>query len=173
MDLGEALFLNYLGYSPVTKDLLIKKWIEFHEKNKDRPDAKILHFCHSQGTIDTYNAIADLPKEICDRLIVVSIAPARVIPDKMCFMSQKYVSDKDLVHLGDILCSSWQAVMQGKSEKDIMERYAEAIKARDELIILKSHEGATGINHEFQSLTFKPIIIKIIKDYEERQGKYP
>ena len=173
LDVAEALFFNYLGYSPVTKDLLIRKWTEFHEKNKDRPDAKILHFCHSQGAIDTYNAIEELPKEIRDRLIVVSIAPARIIPDEMCFRSHKFASEKDFVHLGDILCSCWQSTLQGKSEKDIMEKYAKAIKARDELVILKAHEGAKGPDHEFQSPTFTPIIEEILKEYEDHEGKFP
>lgn len=49
LDLAEISALNYLGYSPLTEDLLKAEWTTFHEKNTHNPHAKILHFCHSQG----------------------------------------------------------------------------------------------------------------------------
>ncbi len=173
IDLLEAIALNYWGTSPKTKDLLIKKWTEFHEKNSDKPDAKILHFCHSQGTIHTRNALMDLPKEIRDRIIVVSLAPAAVIPAKMCFKSFNYASDRDIVHLGDTLSSYWHAEMQGGSERDKLERFAEALKMRDELVILKSHDGAKGFDHHLITPTLRKPIIDVIKDYEKHEGNYP
>ena len=114
-----------------------------------------------------------MPKEIRDRLIVISIAPAKIIPDGACFKSFKFASDKDFVHKGDILSSYWQAELQGGSERDKLERFAEALRVRDELVILKSHEGAKGIDHDFQSPTFEPIIREFLKEYEANEGKYP
>jgi isopentenyl phosphate kinase len=80
----------------VTSDLLIQKWSEFHHRNADQPSAKILHFCHSQGTLHTKNALLRLPKEIRDRVIVVAIAPAAVVPKKLCHESFNFDYYKEI-----------------------------------------------------------------------------
>ena len=75
----EILTMNYLGYSPHTAALLRKTFTDFHEANKDNPNAKYLQLCHSQGALHLRNALQGLPQEIRDRVIVLAIAPAAII----------------------------------------------------------------------------------------------
>ena len=82
IDVVEVLTLNFFGNSQNTSDLLRFNWTAFHEKNAERPHAKYLQVCHSQGAIHVRNTLAKLPKEIRDRVIVVAIAPAAVVPRK-------------------------------------------------------------------------------------------
>jgi hypothetical protein len=159
----ETIMLNYKGYSPFTKNLLIEKWTEFHEKNINQPDAKVLHFCHSQGSIHTKNALMQLSQEIQKRIIVVAIAPAKIISKKMCCDSFNYASEKDIVYLGDILTSYWNAYNEGDIEREKM--LIVASKMHSELILLKPHEGAIGLDHEFQSLTFVERIKLHLENY--------
>ena len=86
-DFIEIILLNFKGKSPITEGLLMKKFIDFAEANKDDPHAKCIHTCHSQGAIHTRNVLEKLPQHVRDRIIVVSIAGARVIPKRLCFDS--------------------------------------------------------------------------------------
>lgn len=79
VDILEAAFLNYPGYSPNTAQLLQKEWRKFHEAMRDQPNARLLQICHSQGTIAVKNALTEAPSEIRDRVIVIAIAPAAVV----------------------------------------------------------------------------------------------
>ncbi len=167
-DVLEAFFLNYARISPITQDLLIQKWKEFHEENKDRPKAKILHFCHSQGAIDTNNALMRLPEEIRKRVIVIAIAPAEVVPSMLCYNSFNYASEKDLVPKAELFAAYWRAF----AFLDFR-NLAKTFKSRDELILLKPHEGAKWPDHGLQSPTFTPLIERHLVDYDLHQGEYP
>ncbi len=170
LDLGEAFFLNYKGISPMTQDLLIKEWTEFHKMNIDRPYAKILHSCHSQGAIHTVNALKRLPEEIRNRIIVIAIAPAEVVTRDLCYDSFNYASKKDVVPLGGQLAAYWQACNLG--DEDRGEMWTKVAKMQSEIIWLDPHEGATGIDHDFQSPTYRDKIIQHLLDYHKRRGEY-
>ena len=170
IDFFEIFTFNYKGYSPITKGLLIQKWSAFHEKNKDRPNAKILHFCHSQGAIHTKNALMGLPKEIRDRIIVIAIAPAEVVPKVLCYNSFNYASETDIVPDGEILMS-WFANSHIESDRE--EFLINPFEIQSELIRLKRHEDATDkLDHGFQSPTFDEKINFHLKNYETHAGAY-
>jgi hypothetical protein len=168
IDLLEIFTLNYRGYSPNTQDLLIQKWCEFHEQNKDKSDAKILHFCHSQGAIHTKNALMHLPEEIRNRVIVVAIAPAVVVPRGLCHASFNYASKNDIVPKGELLALLWQANNIG--EKELEEFLINAESAQHELTWLEPDEKAIGLDHSFQSPTFDRVIKAQVEKYYN--GKY-
>jgi hypothetical protein len=167
----EILTLNYPGYSPITEDLLISKWIEFHEKHKDNPFAKILHICHSQGAVHTKNALMKLPEEIRNRIIVVAIAPAEVVPRELCYDSFNYASKKDVVPYGEVLYGSFCASFIGEEDgTDLLNIIAEN---HNQIIWLEPDENATGFfDHDFQSPTFIPIIETFTRDYIKHKGEY-
>lgn len=155
VDVAECMLLNYSGISPNTESLERKEWIAFHEANQDNPEAKLLQFCHSQGAIHTKNALMSVPEEIRQRIIVVAIAPAAIIPRELCHASFNYASKKDKIYLGEILCKSMRDVDQGQ----------QAAKDFNQLILLEPHKDATGIDHEFESLTFLPMILNHFGKY--------
>jgi hypothetical protein len=168
----EIFSLNYSGYSPKTQNLLIEKWSDFHRKNKDRPYAKCLHFCHSQGAIHTKNALMKLPKEIRDRIIVVAIAPAVVVPNKLCYQSYNYASEKDLVHYGEDAVTHFQAAFGPEDELNRSCLLQSFCENKEELIMLKPHEGAAGIDHGILSLTYRDAIENHITEYQLHDGEY-
>ena len=155
LDLMESLFINYNGYSPTTKDLLAEKWIEFHEDNKDNPNAKCLHICHSQGAIHTYNTLMHLPEEIRNRVIVVGIAPGKVITKDLFYDAYDYASKNDIVHLGEDLVAQITADLNDTDREKILHTLSES---KAQLILLEPHKDATGLDHEFISPTFSNVI---------------
>lgn len=168
-DLGEILATNYLGFSPNTAQLLTETWKEFHAENKDRPNAKFLQFCHSQGAIHVRNALLHAPKEIQDRVIVVAIAPGVVVPDELCYKSFNYASKKDIVHYGELgFWGAWSSNETGLSHAE--ER---AMQERQELKLLEPHPEATGIDHDFESPTFEQHMKDVLKNYAQQKGEYP
>ncbi|MBS0603711.1 MAG: hypothetical protein JSS60_01595 [Verrucomicrobia bacterium] len=169
IDVAEALLFNYQGYSPVTQDLLMKEWSDFHIENIGNPDAKILHFCHSQGAIHTYNALMRLPKEIRDRIIVVAIAPAIVIPEECCFDSYNYISSKDLVHYGQDFVTHISANMNEALRSELLSCLA---KNKDQLIVLAPHNESDLLDHGLKNDTYKKRIQDHIEDYSEHDGEY-
>ena len=146
--------MNYTGISPNTAGELQKNWTKFHEENKANPDLKYLQFCHSQGAIHTRNALGSCSEEIRNRVIVVAIAPAAIVPDELCYRSFNYASKKDIVHYGELL----HAGALDTSEVGVSKNLARILENREQLILLDPHPDATGIDHEFESLTFREII---------------
>lgn len=163
IDLLEVFKLNYRGVSPITQNLLIQKWTEFYEQNRNNPDAKVLHFCHSQGAIHTKNALLHLPEEIRKRIIVVAIAPATVISRSLCADSFNYASKNDIVPSGEILSAYWRACDIGETE--VEEMLINSVNLQNELIWLPPHEKAEGFDHAFQSPTFVQLIGKHLEEY--------
>jgi len=160
VDIGECIALNFAGTSPNTKTLERDEWIAFHEKNRDNPRAKCLHYCHSQGAIATKNALESVPEEIQKRVIVVAVAPAAVIPSKLCYESYNYASKQDKVYLAEMLCKSAGNLDLGK----------QALEDFEQLILLEPHEGATGLDHDFESPTFSQKIADHLNTYLQPQG---
>lgn len=170
-DLPESAFLNHFGFSPVTAKLLQNEWKTFHEANSDQPNAKLLIVCHSQGTIHVKNALEGLPAEIRDRVIVVAIAVAAVVPKRLCFKAYNYASEKDIVHKFEP--GPARPLEPYVIDDVIIPRFGDApIDDRAELIILPAHSAATGIDHAFQSPTFQDVLERALGDYEKHGGKY-
>ncbi|MDE3045868.1 MAG: hypothetical protein KGJ02_04405 [Verrucomicrobiota bacterium] len=167
-DLGEIFTMNYLGYSPNTAKELGEKWTAFHEANKDNPNAKLIHICHSQGAIHTRNTLLSLPPEIRDRVIVIAIAPGAVVPDHLCYRSFNYASKNDPVPRGEILFFG----LLDSNEVGTSKALEEAFKNREQLILLEPHPDAGLIDHDFQSPTFKKKIEEHIQDYLNKNGEY-
>lgn len=61
------------------------------------PDGKILIINHSAGAINTYLALMKLPRELRKRIEVVSIAPGKISPNGLGFISYNYARKWDIV----------------------------------------------------------------------------
>lgn len=154
----EILALSYGGSAPVTSSLLLENWTRFHEENINNPDAKYLQFAHSMGAILTRDALAEAPQEIRDRIIVISIGPAVVIPKELCYESIPYAGKNDVVHLGENIFAYIVSGAFSNDDQKSMERYAELVKGKQELVLLEQHPQSEGMGHSFQDPTFyKPI----------------
>src|SRR5690606_32872089 len=95
------------GVDESSKEVLQLKeaWVQFDEANKDNPGAKYLQICHSQGGAYVKKALEDSHQEIRDRVIVVNIAIATIIPDDLCYHSYNYASENDYANLGEMFRS--------------------------------------------------------------------
>lgn len=167
-DLGEVFSLNYEGVSLNTSTLLFENWAQFLLENIGNPNAKYLQFCHSQGAIHTKNALESAPKEIRDRIIVVAIAPANVVPQELCFAAFNYASKKDIVHYGEL----FYAALSDTIRFNLSNAMKSALANRAQLILLDPHPGATGIDHDWQSPTFAKKIRDHILEYMGNKGEY-
>jgi hypothetical protein len=167
VDLLEVFASNYLGHSHNTAKLLQENWQAFHQENKDNPHEKYLQFCHSQGAIHVKNALLDTPKEICDRVIVVAIAPAAVVPRELCFRSFNYASKRDIVPVGELVVAGMLDTNEFTTSKGL----EMILENHKQLIRLEPHPNAIGIDHDFQSETFKRVISDHIDDYVQNAEK--
>lgn len=171
VDVLEAAVLNhFLHLSPITSDLLKSEWEAFHELNKENPKAKFLQICHSQGTIHVRNTLESCPEEIRDRIIVIAIAPAAIVPKQLCFDSFNFASRRDPIHaLEPDHLRSFPLIYDGEMWDANLYK---PVGNRDQLRLLEPHPDAPWIDHPFQSLTYTDILEKIIKDYKKRKGEY-
>ena len=169
-DLAEVFFLNYGGQAPLTADLILENWTRFHEANKDNPHAKCLQFAHSQGVIHTKIALERASPEIRNRVIVIAIAPATVVPLGLCYASRHYASKRDPIHLGEDIHTLALADINGEPIRTELIKQLMANKQR--IIFLEPHPDAKGIDHELESPTFTPTIIQAIQDYLGCGGQY-
>jgi hypothetical protein len=160
--------VNYTGVSPNTADLLQQQWIEFALAHADDPSAKLLQFCHSQGAIHVRNALANAPQAIRDRLIVVAIAPAAIVPDGLCFESHNYATENDIVPQARLMLLM---MLDGPGE-EMSEGVKFALEEQQELIIVRQSPEDLGMGHSFQGKTFNEIIQKHIEDHIECKGKH-
>ena len=170
VDLLEIFALNYGGIAPITANLLLENWTQFHEENKDNPRAKYLQFTHSMGTIQTKTALERAPQEIRDRVIVVAIGPAVIIPENLCFDSYHYASKKDGVHLGENIVTL--GAVGSLNQAWQREAFEQLIENKKQLIILEPHPDATGMDHDFESPTFEKVIKGHMEDYFTNKGQY-
>lgn len=163
VDLAEIVVLNYAGIAPITADLLVEKWTQFHQENIHNPDAKYLQFTHSMGTIQTKDGLQRAPQEIRDRVIVVAIAPAVVIPRELCHDSFHYASKKDIVHYGEDAHTHFLAAFNDEPEQ--MDMLKQLSLNKEKIVFLDPHEDAKGIDHDFESPTFHKEIKQHIDEY--------
>ncbi|MBS0621268.1 MAG: hypothetical protein JSS61_07435 [Verrucomicrobia bacterium] len=49
----------------------------------DREDGNFLLICHSRGSVETYQALNILPEDLRGRVIVIALAPAKLIPEHL------------------------------------------------------------------------------------------
>ena len=165
-DLLVEVPLNYSGISPNTAHLLTKTWETFYQENLHNPKAKYLQFCHSQGAIHVKNALENTPQEIKDRLIIVAIAPGAIISRKSCFKSYNYASKKDIVPYGELFFA-------GLNDPEIKkELLAATLERYKELKLLEPHPDASGLDHDFQSPTYKNVIQKLLEQHILSGGIY-
>ena len=170
LDACREFFINYAGHSFTSLDIAAK-WREFHNDNLANPQLKMLWFCHSGGATDTYNALSSLPEEIRERIIVVAIAPATVIPDQFCYKSFNYASKgRDFVHYGEIA----HAVLSPESFPiPDVSGILTAIEHHKELILLEPHPDAPNLlDHAFMSPTFQDKIVEHLQDHIKNKGTY-
>ncbi len=164
IDIIESVALNFNGISAPAKDL-IKEWTAFHEKHRNDPHAKFLQPCHSQGATHVKNALMNTPPEIRDRLIVLAIAPASVIPKALCHQSYNYASKRDFIPFVE-------AALKYDADASYEERMAEPSRqALNELILLDPHPDASLNDHSLDSPTFTPVISNIMEDYTQEYGE--
>jgi hypothetical protein len=162
-DLLEIAFLNYPGVAPITADVLIENWARFHEENKNNPNAKYLQIAHSMGTILTRNALRKAPKEIRDRVIVVCIGTAIVIPDELCHQSFAFASKRDFVHLGEDVYTYFIRIFSDEPQQ--RELLQQLLVSKGKLIVLDPHLDAKLMDHDYESPTFTKEIKDIIEAY--------
>jgi RHS repeat-associated protein len=129
--------------------LLKNQWNHFIATHG--PDEKFLQISHSGGALQVYNALLTSPKSVQQRIISLTLAPAAIIPEELCFRSYNYMSRRDIVTRLDVI---------GK------------IKYGNQLQVLEPHPNANFWDHEFLSPTFAPKIRRHINDYiENYEGK--
>jgi hypothetical protein len=64
---------------------------------------EILHICHSEGAINTRNALLLMPENYRNRITVLAIAPAAYISEKLAKEITHYTSDGDFVDKFDLI----------------------------------------------------------------------
>jgi RHS repeat-associated protein len=141
-DLGESV-LSLMGISssrPV--NLLRQQWRGFFDREKKNP---FLQICHSQGALHVYNALQGMTPEERDRIIVVTVAPAKYITRKYCLQATNYASKRDFVPWIDV-----------KGRRNCQQ---------GELVVLEPHKDAPLIDHSFESPTYTESINIEMKKY--------
>jgi hypothetical protein len=82
------------GIATPAVPLLLNQWQDFFEKDTG---SRFLQLCTSRGSIEVNNALTLLPPELQRRLIVITIAPACLIPADRAFRVFNLVIPSDVV----------------------------------------------------------------------------
>lgn len=149
VDLRECdMGLNFIATEPVRQ--LHKMWNSFFERSSAK--AKFLMICHSQGAIHVRNALLDYPPELRERILVVAIAPGGYIYRETC---------ANVIHYR----AEWW--------RDFVPRWdsAGAIREKDTIVNLTSHQDAPTFDHDFMSPTYQKELRKHIANYIKTEGK--
>lgn len=161
-DIAQTIILSFGGISTPAEQLQAQ-WKSFHEKHKNDPEAKYFQICHSQGALHVRNALLSAPPDIRNRVIVLAIAPAIIVPKSLCFNSFNYTSRRDPIPYGQ---TAALLALEGPSAS-ILKKMFEVAR---ELIPLDPHPEAFRIDHSFKSPTFKAKIQDHIKEYIQQAG---
>ncbi|MBS0621233.1 MAG: DUF687 family protein [Verrucomicrobia bacterium] len=140
--------LGYCRVKTTPVRLLQKTWEKFFAESG--PKGIFLQHCHSQGAIHVKNALLGVEESIRNRITVLAIAPAAIIPSEFCRESFNYKSSRDVVTYFDVAG---------------MRRY------RDQLITLTPHRDAPFFDHDYASSTYQSSILGHIKDHLDRGGR--
>jgi hypothetical protein len=146
-----------------------QEMIKFHEAHKGT-NHKMFWVVHSRGSIPLYNALKNVSHEVQQRCIVLAIAPAKVIPKRLCFDSFNYVSKRDFV---PIMGAALRDGLIGRGDLEGMKlRKEESQEMMDlkELIWLDPHPKASWFDHDFLSPTFAPVIEERITQHIKKWG---
>jgi len=159
VDVVETAFINFCGFSAPAK-FLKENWTKFHEEHLDDPGAKYLQFCHSQGVAHVNNAGASCPQEIRDRVIVIAIAPATIIPKGVFFDVRHYASRLDPVPHAEV-------AFLGASDDELIREFAQEKLdyLKQSLILLDPHPDASFPDHGWTSPTFREKIQEEVEDF--------
>jgi hypothetical protein len=175
VDAAEAVVLNLSGSSPNNEKLLQENWLAFHEENKNNPHAKYLQNCHSQGAIHVKNALEGTPKQVRERVIVIAVAPATIVPSDLCYKSYNYASKSDLVPNAGIYLNMSKNIVIDHLKSIHVGTNKDSQETKNlhyELILLDPHPDAQGIDHNYQSRTYFKVLLHHIEDYLNRRGIY-
>jgi len=97
VDFSKDLASAILGQGGITTPpvlLLLDEWQNFIEQNEWE---RYLQVCNSRGTIEVHNALQLLPKEIQQRIIVIAVAPACLIPQELAYKVINLVVSSDSI----------------------------------------------------------------------------
>lgn len=108
-----------------------------------------------------------LPKEIRDRVIVVAIAPAAIIPDGICFKSVNYACKGDPVPLGEMVFAGLLSSHETGSSL-----FEESVQRHHTKLILLDKIPGSGSRHDLQQAAFREPMENHIKEYIGRNGIY-
>lgn len=73
---------------------LLDQWLDFFETHETD---RLLQICSSRGCIEVATALRILPDHLCQRIIVVAVAPAYLLPQKMAYKVVNLVIESDPV----------------------------------------------------------------------------
>ena len=73
---------------------LLELWLDFFESNDTD---KKLEICHSRGAIEVYNALNELPVSLRQRIVVITVAPACLIPAHLAYQVINLIIESDAV----------------------------------------------------------------------------
>jgi hypothetical protein len=121
--------------------LLKKTWYDFFEKDSENC---ILTICHSQGSRLVKKALINMRADLRERIVVLSIAGADIIPQSLCKEAHNYISKRDFIPLLNPL--AWD------------EKY-------NEIHYLNPHEKAPFWDHDFDSPTYFDVMKFHINEY--------
>lgn len=111
MDYAEAA-LGYGGVATTPAFMLQKQVRDFLTRD---PNAQCTVVCFSKGAIHTNSALATLEKPLCERVTVLAVAPADLIPPGTCRKIRHFIITEDRV-----LFFSPSAHRIGKKDPDIV-----------------------------------------------------
>lgn len=113
-----------------------------------------------------------LAEEIRQRVIVIAIAPAEVVPRELCYNSLNIASKKDYIPYGEIVHASFRADYLNDEERTAL--YQKIADNQGQIIWLEPN-GTTDLldlDHALQSPTFIPTIKDNIEEYVTNNGEY-
>ena len=122
-------------------------WQEFFREN---PKGYFLQYCHSRGAADVRNGLMHTPQWMRERIAVVAIAPGCFIETGLCLSAIHYCSTKDMVPYVDF---------RGRP------------MCEKNTVVLKPHEGASFLDHGFQSKTYEGVIKYQFDKFYERYAQ--
>lgn len=173
-DLQDAVLGNIASSKEI--DQLKEAWRLFDEANAKSPGAKYLQICHSQGGAYVKRALEESPQAIRDRVIVVNIAVAVIVPNELCFQSYNYASENDYINWVEMARNFDPNLTMG------LKQWAQMNKHREEIIWMQGSCGPWWVpaflyqlysmHHEFQDPIFEDIIAGHIANYLNSSGYY-
>ena len=132
------------GVQSKASKLINSEWVKYLDQDEKN---EILHICHSEGNINTRNALKNLPNEYKKKISVVGIAPAAYMGHRLAKSIIHYVADKDFVP---------------KLDFENKRRYSDSVS------ILNSQVYESKQVHNFQHPIYEYNIEKHIKEFINR-----